>query len=166
MAVVAVDFRVDGFDLLLDPVGWAVLAVSVGRLADLDGWFTAAASVSWVGALVALPVVTTAEAGASAWVGDLTLLLQSMALFSMCTGMIRHLPADHPGRRWLDPVRWVDLAATVIVYGGGLVGGAAEAGLALPALVAIVVVFVAFVVITWTLREEPPLAGTGLAAPA
>ncbi|MFN8193194.1 MAG: hypothetical protein U0R80_02830 [Nocardioidaceae bacterium] len=165
MAVVVVDVRVNGFDLILDPAGWAILAFAVGRLSAVDGWFRAAAAFAWVGVLAAVPVVTTAEATAPRWVADLTLLLQSAVLFSMCTAMIRHLPAGHPGRRWLDPVRWVDLGATLAVY---LLTPFGDVGalLAVVGLLAFVVAAVVFVVITWTLRAEPPFASPRRMVPA
>ena len=93
MSVVALDLRLNGFDFLMDPVGWGIVAVMVGRLAGVRPAFRVASVASWVGVLVSLPQLVGEVWGVlpdCSWS-----LLQTVVLVSMCTGMIAVIGPEH-----------------------------------------------------------------------
>lgn len=163
MAIVAMDASLNGFDLLMDPVGWGILAVMVGRLADVRPAFRIASVASWLGALVTLPQLVGEVWGVLPEV--LVVVLQTVVLVSMCTGMIAVIGTGHRSATGLNVIRWADVATTA-AYLVLLFVVIRTPVVVVPLALATVVVAVCFVVMTWTLRNHEGLSGSARMAHA
>ena len=157
MSVVALDLRLNGFDFLMDPVGWGVVAVMVGRLAGVHPAFRVASVASWVGVIVTLPQLVGEVWGVLPEL--LVVLLQTVVLVSMCTGMIAVIGPEHRSAAGLNVVRWADVATTV-AYVVMIPSDIRGLAVVVPLAIATVVVAVAFVVMTWQLRHHEGLSGS------
>jgi hypothetical protein len=163
MSVVALDASINGFDLLMDPVGWGILAVMVGRLAGVRPAFRVASVASWLGALVTLPQLVGEVWGVLPEV--VVVVLQTVVLVSMCTGMIAVIGTEHRSATGLNVIRWADVATTV-AYVVLLPVAVHDPAVVIPLAVATVVVAVSFVVMTWNLRHHEGLSGSARLAHA
>lgn len=162
MIMVALDVRVPRLDVVADPVGWLVLAYSLHRLRSASGWFGAAAVPAAVGIVVSVPGFLARPQGAVV-IADI--LVQTVVVFTMCTGIMETLGPGHPWRIRFDVVRWV-LSATYLL---ALVPLPTDLPVVLSALIllalgAAVLALIGFLVLTYLLRGEPEFAGQ--AAPA
>ena len=90
LIAVVVDVRIDGPDVVPDPVGWLVALVGVARLARLHPGFGVAALGCGLGLLVSLP--DWAQPGDGS-MGLLTGVAETVVVFGTCTGVIALLPA-------------------------------------------------------------------------
>ncbi len=167
--LVVLDFRIDGFDLIPDVLGWLLVLVGLMPLAGRSPGFAAAAVASAAGALLALPLQLD-EPGLV--LGLLEAATQTVLVFGTCTGL-RAVVAEPRVRQTADRIRWADLtlaglgAAIGLVAGrgagGGQVDGAAVVTL-LVLLVATLAVAVWFLVFLWSQRARPELlSGPGTA---
>ncbi|MEZ5097129.1 MAG: hypothetical protein R2731_14115 [Nocardioides sp.] len=86
----ALDLRINGVDLLPDPVGWVLAAVGVWALAGRSLGFRVAAVLASVEAVVSLPLVVSEEIPAP--LSSLDVLLQTGFVFAVCSGLIAALP--------------------------------------------------------------------------
>lgn len=159
MLLVVLDLRIQGIDLVPDPLGWAMGAVACGSLSrsvaalppEARRWFGVTSVACAVAALPAVaewagvqhPVVTTAISVA-----------ETVVVFVTCTAIMAALPAR---RATANAVRWSDLGTSAVVL--VLVAGAtAEPGLAPLALfagLAALAVFVWFLVLLFQAAKEP-----------
>ncbi len=107
LLLVVVDLRVQGLDLVPDPIGWAVLLVGALRLVPLHRAFVVVAWASGVGLVASLPD----------WLGAQGTLLtmafsvaETVLVFATCTAVMVLAPGH---RRGADAIRWWDLGLTV-----------------------------------------------------
>ena len=154
------DDRIDGPDLVPDPVAWLVALVGVARLARLHPGFGVAAVGCGLGLLVSLPDWAQPGDGAT---GLLTGVAETVVVFGTCTGLIAVLPAR---RATAATIRGWDLglmlAVAVLTGLAGLDG--AGAGGPLTALVVVlavaaVVVLVCFLVLLFRVSGDEPEIG-------
>ncbi|MFG1946128.1 hypothetical protein [Nonomuraea sp. NPDC048826] len=115
LAVVFVAVRVDGFDVLLNPVGWAVCASSLARLGSAGDLFSRAAAFAL--GMVCLSTVALYASGVRASLGagaspviQLIGLAENVAslvgLWLVAEAVVRRLRlADRPAAA-LDVLRW------------------------------------------------------------
>lgn len=159
LLLVVLDFRVQGVDLLPDPIGWGLGAVaalslfrSVGKAQpEARRWFAATcvactaallpAVPEWVG--VQHPIITVAVAVA-----------QTVVVFATCTGVMSVLPAR---RATANAVRWSDLgtASLLAVLMGGATVVPELAPLALLTALATLAVLVWFLVLLFQAAKDP-----------
>ena len=85
LIAVVVDVRIDGPDLVPDPVAWLVALVGVARLARLHPGFGVAAVGCGLGLLVSLPDWAQPGDGST---GLLTGVAETVVVFGTCTGLI------------------------------------------------------------------------------
>lgn len=164
MVMVAFDFRVNTLDLVADPIGWVLIAVFVGRLAERSPWLRAASAIAWVGAVASLPavLVDTQQVLALTLVD---IVLETAVLFCLCTGMMALLEPGHPAKGPLNAIRWVDLATTVVVVMALPVSGGVAAAVGLVAVLVAVAVAIGFAVLLFQLRHHPAFTVARPAAP-
>lgn len=148
--LVVLDLRVNGVDVLPDPLGWLLAAVALLRLRALHVAFRVACAVSAVGVLVALPGVLGPETGLLAGAVG---LLQTVLVLTTCTAVHALLPDDGVGRvagvlRWVDVVLAVATVPLALLLADGSAGGAIDVEVALP-LVVLGGALTLGVVVTW-----------------
>jgi hypothetical protein len=163
LLVVAVDLNIDDLDLLADPIGWAMVLLAVLGLRPLHRAFAAAGGAAALGLVTSVP----------AWLGVDGLLLslalglaQVGVLFAVCTALMDLVPAR---RHLADRLRWCGVALPVVL-GPVLLLVRADDGpgrvplvvLAIVVAVALVVVFVWFLVLLFQSSRPPP----GVPAPS
>lgn len=157
MVITAFDFRINSIDLIADPAGWILIAVFAGRLATANRWFGWARAIAWTGALFSVPDMFGLDTQGLIVVA--LALLQAATLFTLCTGMIQRLGAEHPAVRWLNLVRWADVIGTVVTAVALPTVSGTEAGVAVAGVMLILVIgtAIAFLVLALTLRDHPQL---------
>jgi hypothetical protein len=158
MLLVVLDLRINGFDLLPDPLGWVVGAVAASSLARSAGelhpgarrWFGAAAVASAVAVVPAVPdwfgvqhpMITVSVTAA-----------ETVLVFATCTAIMAVLPAR---RATANAVRWLDLGLSLAF--AALIGAAVavpELGVvALLIGLASLAVFVWFLVLLFRARKD------------
>lgn len=159
LLLVVLDVRVDGFDLLPDPLGWCIGAYATGSLArGMSGpqtgapWFRVAAVACAAATLPAIPGWFGAEHPLITLVDSVA---ETVVVFATCTGIMTALP-------WLRPtanaVRWSDLGtlAVLLVLMAIVAAVPSVAPLAILAGVATLVVFVWFLVLLF--RASKPFS--------
>ena len=114
LVVVGLDLTWEGFDVIPDPLGWAVAAMALGELATRHRWFGVAARCAWAAALVSLVawVPVWGSPPDVPWVlSTLTTLLDVAVVVLVCSAFVDLLAGPDPGAarqaaviRWLDPV--------------------------------------------------------------
>lgn len=119
MLLVLLDFGINGFDLLPDPLGWLLAAVAAGRLreADVDavyhGRATAAWLLAWVAtalsALAVVVVLPTAAGVIYGIVGSVQPVVTALALLRLA----QVVDAPRLRRTWQTTV--VALVTTLVV---------------------------------------------------
>jgi hypothetical protein len=163
LIAVVIDVRIDGPDVVPDPVAWLVALVGVARLARLHPGFGVAAVGCGLGLLVSLPDWAQPGDGST---GLLTGVAETGVVFGTCTGLIALLPAR---RATAARVRGWDLGLMLAVAAlSGLAGLAGldgtGAGGPLTALVVVlavatVVVLVCFLVLLFRVSGSEPEIG-------
>ena len=156
--VVLLDFRIDGFDLLPDLVGWTLVLTAVVALRRRSGWFRVAAVAAAIELLVSLTELTQAASELSALVDAVA---TTVLLFAVTSGVIAGVGTDEI-RASGDPVRWTNLVLGVVsVLAVALLagGGAPDAGtgLVLILVLASLAAAVWFLVFCWRQRSRPEL---------
>ncbi|MEG3616244.1 hypothetical protein [Isoptericola haloaureus] len=178
LLVVAVDLKIEGFDLVVDLVGWALVARGLGTLAPRGTGFAVGA---WAGVLGGLASVAELVPGAvpdttTQVLGGLVLVAQTVVVVATCTGIARVLEHDAPVARRARRVRTAEIVVTVAVSGVAAVAALASVGSALLApadlaswgllgggvlvavgLVATFAVLIWFLVLLWSVRDRPEL---------
>ena len=155
LIIVALDLRIDGFDVLTDAVGWVMALVGLFSLAKLHGGFLVAAFAACAGLLawaanpwlgVSQDVATMAET-----------IAQTVLVFATCTALMTLVPAQ---RRTADLIRWWDLGLGIVVTLLGWALEGADSGPALLVLLLIVPVigvYIWFLVLLFRCAEEEPV---------
>ncbi|GAB3771462.1 hypothetical protein FB382_000462 [Nocardioides ginsengisegetis] len=149
MGLVAIDFNINGLDLVPDPIGWALALMAALRLASRHAGFRWAAGAAGLALLVSLP----------SWVGVSGAVLSVASyvastgfVFAVCTALIALVPHRASGAQ---TIRWADVALTVLVP---LVAWTAGPG-STPAVVLLVLagltVFVCFIVLMVQSSRDP-----------
>ena len=164
-AVVLFDLRMNGFDVVSDPVGWVLVLVALLGLTRRHTGFAVAAASAIAGTFVSLGTVLS-EPGAVLGVVEGVVL--TGVVFGTCTALIALAlsPAD---RRAADIIRWLDLGLTVLslvalpAAGEGTVHVGGAAGLlVVAAVVAAIVTVVWFLLVVWRVELRPePVAALG-----
>ena len=161
MLLVVLDLRIDGVDLVPDPVGWVIGAVAANSLSRSAGaseaarlWFRVAALSCAVMVLPAVPEFL----GAQHWV--LTFVFSvgmTLVVFATCTGIMGTLPAR---RDTANVVRWVDVGTAAALLAVGLVTELDRRAMPLLLLVglATAVMFVWFLVLLFGAAKETETA--------
>ena len=163
------DFRINGFDLLPDPLGWAIAAIGLSALSARAQALRLAMVLAAIEAVVSLPLVVTDRI--PPLLASLDTLLQTGFVFAVCTGLITLLPHRPDRAGAANVIRWLDLGLTLMILPIGLVADRSTGALAATGAFAIVLVLVAFAVGVWfvvllfQVRHDPAVgrAGTGAA---
>lgn len=160
LLLVILDFRIDGFDLLPDLVGWPLVLIGLLPLFPRHGGFAVATVAAGGATLLAIPQQLS-EPGPVLTV--LETVLETAVTFGTCTGVIA-VVAEPAIRRTAGIIRWTDLALTVVATLVGLAarGGTdgAAAGPLLLLAVASLGVAIWFLVFLWSNRRRAELAPT------
>ena len=160
LAVVAVDLRFNGADIVTDGIGWVLAFVGLLALARLHGGFQVAAVAAAVGGI--------------SWAGDPWLGIdrdlaswgevaaQTVVVFAMCTALMTLVPEK---RESANRIRWADLGlGLVAVLVGAMFEGTYDAGPALLILLLVIPALVVFVCFLVLLLRCAPLAPQPVAA--
>ena len=160
LLIVVCDLRVDGFDLVSDPVGWILVLVALLGLTRLHPGFVLAATAAGLGTLVGCGAVLDEP-------GPLLRQLEGVAttgvVFGTCTALTV-LAASSRDRSAANTIRWIDVGLTVLGFvpllltGGETVEVEAEfALLIVPLLLLAFGVLIWFLVLVWRvdLLETP-----------
>lgn len=162
LILVVADLRIDGIDVIPDPVGWALVMIAAWQVRSRHAAFRWAFVAGALGLLSSLPGWVGAE-------GSLLMLLDTLAttglVFATCTGIAAR-SARHG--RLAGQLRWWDLGLTLPPL--LLTPLAVDDSSGLSALVplvlvwglAVFVVFVVFLVLLFRVsRAEPQAVGAG-----
>ncbi|HET7735921.1 MAG TPA: hypothetical protein VFK52_08115 [Nocardioidaceae bacterium] len=146
------DFRIDGLDLIPDPLGWVVSAVALGTLATLHVGFQVAGVACWV---AALPSVVDMIDGGQPLVTTIVTIATLVFVFATCTAIMPVVPERAASA---NALRWTDLALTFALI--PLVFAARTAGdfaaLAVIGVIAALAVFVWFLVLLFQTAKLTP----------
>ncbi|MFC4784318.1 hypothetical protein ACT8ZV_07575 [Nocardioides sp. MAHUQ-72] len=153
MLLVLLDLRVDGLDLVPDPLGWLLALAAAGSLSRLHPAFPVVAVACGLGLVASGPD----------WVGrggpvvavEIT-VAETVVVFATCTAVMALLPERRGGA---NALRWWDLGLTLVLTVLLLVAaGEPDVGvLALLVGIAELVVFVCFIVLLFkAARATPP----------
>jgi hypothetical protein len=162
LVMVVADVRINGLDLVPDPVGWLVALVAAVRLARWHRGFLLGAAGSVLGLVVSLPDWV---GGGPGWVQPATTVAETAVVFGTCTALVALLPER---RTSANLVRWWDLGlmlvAVLVVFPVAFDGeppglGAVGMALALALGLATVVVFVCFCVLVLRASGDSPEMG-------
>lgn len=172
LVVVMLDLRIGGFDLLADPLGWALALTGLARLRPLHPGFRVAVVAAAVGLVISIPQTFGEPGNVLVAIDSVT---STVLTFSVCTAMIALLPAV---RTWAETVRWADLALAAISLVGTSISSGSQADLAsgealgvsgpgvvlvLLLVVAAVTVHIAFLLLLWRHRLQIPPTWSGAA---
>lgn len=159
--LVAFDLRIDDVDLLLDPVGWAMMVVSLWGLRVRYRVFGTAAVACCLGFVVSLPGVVAEPPWALTSVES---VVQTVFVFTTCTGIVRTVPRYAEAA---NLVRWIDLGLMVLVVLAVFLVDESDVEALAPAVIglgiAVLAVAVWFVVLLFRSASAAPV---GQAAPA
>lgn len=157
-ALVLVDLRFNGFDLVPDLVGWGLVLWGLVPLTGRDGWFRLALGAAVVELMLAL-------LGVGQPTGGIALLIDMVAtmtfIFAVVTGIITAVDRDDV-RAAGDPVRWTNLAVGLMVLflvaavDGDQVADLSD-GVTLLVVLAGLGAVVWFLVFCWKQRAQPEL---------
>ena len=159
----ALDFRINGLDLLPDPLGWAIAAIGLSALSARSPALRVAMILAAIEAVVSLPLVVTDEI--PPLLSSLDTLLQTGFVFAVCTGLIALLPHRPDRAGTANIIRWLDLGLTVLIVPVAMTAGSSPEGLARVGPFAIVLVLVGlavaawFVVLHFQVRRDPAVGG-------
>lgn len=160
--LVFVDFRIDGVDLIPDPLGWLISAIALGSLAGLNPGFRVASIACFVAILPSAPEMFGAE---NEVLDVLITIATTVLIFATCSGVMGSAPALHGSA---NALRWADLWATCAMVPLML---AVESDEDLEALVVLAVVamlglFVWFLVLLFRASRAPGGVPRPAGAPA
>lgn len=157
LLVVLVDLRVNGPDLVPDPLGWLLALVAVLGLRGWHRGFSLAAAGCGLGLLASLPDWARPDV---TWVSTLTTVATTLVVFGTCTALMALVPGRRAGA---NAIRWWDLALTapVVLLGALLPGpprevhGPVATVLVLVLALAVLLVFVSFLVLVLRASRGP-----------
>ncbi len=163
LVIAAIDVRIGGFDLISDPVGWALALWGLSRIRGLHRGLEVAAGAAVVGLVASLP---QAVATPGPLVTAVDTVVSVVLTFSTCTALMALLPDPGP-RVWADRVRWADLALGAVSLSlgltfSGLTPPIGLAVLAIPLVVVAILVLIAFLLLLWRHRHLVPPVPVGL----
>jgi len=159
LLLVLLDLRVNGLDLVPDPVGWLAVLLAARSLSPLHRAFAWSVAASVLGLVASVPEWLGTG---GALVSAATSVAETVLVFATCTAIIALVPAR---RSAADAIRWADLGLS-LAFVPVLLLAAADPDLgALTLLVglAAMVVFVCFLVLLFrtaghsgkTIRNTP-----------
>ncbi|MDO8147308.1 hypothetical protein Q6350_02580 [Isoptericola sp. b515] len=174
LVIVVLDLRFDGFDVVVDLIGWILVVKALRLLAVRDRAFAVAAVgavLGGLGSIVQLVPGLTVGAGVVSVLGAVETLALTVVVVAICTGIARVLAHEPQVVRHARILRATDVALTVVALGlgsspvllsagptpgttGWLVGAGAVV-LLLGALTFVVLIW--FLVFLWRLRDRPEL---------
>jgi hypothetical protein len=155
---VVADLRYNGFDLIPDLMGWAVVLSGLAKLVGRSPWFTAGAVAAACGVLVGLPLLLAEPGPLLSAVEGVVL---AVVVFGTCTG-IRDVVANERTRGTANLFRWAELVLTLVALPATLlvgpteVTGTAAFGVVVGVLAALAF-FACFLVFLWSNRSDPAL---------
>ena len=158
LVIVALVAKVNGFDLLPDPLGWALVVYGVGLLPALP-WAGTVRFLCWlalaVSVLLWLPAVTDAIADADASLEWAASLPQIAAVGTLCAALAR-TAGEQGDRKARD---WLRTACTLVVLTGlvPVVALAAEPS-AIGAMIALGLVTIVIVIVLLFAYSSRPWA--------
>ncbi|MGB0101586.1 MAG: hypothetical protein WBP61_15010 [Nocardioides sp.] len=103
LILVVLDFRVQGVDLIPDPVGWVMAALALTALRTIHRGFSVAGVAAWLAVLPSVPEWFGAE---SAPIAASTALAMLVTQFATCTAVMAVSP---PRAASASAVRWLTL---------------------------------------------------------
>ncbi len=169
IGIVIFDLRIDGFDYLIDVVGWVLCAMAAARLGGDSRWFHVAMWAAIVGGVVSLTENFDVEQ--SAWLVVPASLAQLVLAWAVCTGIIEKLSESTSAhvevhrRRAVEAnrVRWT-VAATFIaisLLAPFMIATSTDVGVGalLPLIIVCLVAYVWFLFLVIRLRGNPSLQG-------
>jgi hypothetical protein len=160
LLIVVCDLRVDGFDLISDPIGWILVLVALLGLTRLHVGFVLAAAAAGLGTLVGCGAVLD-EPGVM--LRELESIAMTGVVFGTCTAVVA-LAASSRDRSAANTIRWIDLGLTALGFVAAFLSGGetVEVGeegalLIVPLLLLAFGVLIWFLVLVWRvdLLEEP-----------
>jgi hypothetical protein len=143
MLVVFVDLRFDGFDFVVDLVGWVLAYVGLRNLYKLDRAFRPATGFAGLGAIVSLTQLIPSDGELAGWLGAaVETVAWAGVVICSCTGLMR-IAEGVGDRRFAARVGWLRSAAFVAVVMALTIGWGADAagGLGAVAFLAVAVGF-------------------------
>jgi hypothetical protein len=161
LLIVVVDIRVDGFDLVVDAVGWLLAVIGTGRLRAVDPWFRAAFGGAVVGGIGSLAQVVTGTPGMIQTAVETVAI--TVVVFGVCTVVARVAALEHPtlaGRA--RAIRAADVVTSAVSLVLSLLTGGATTVPVMGATVVLVLLFalvtlavlVCFLVLVWVVRRR------------
>lgn len=176
IGIVIFDLRIDGFDYIVDVVGWALCAVAAARLGSASRWFHVAMWTAILGGIASLSEIFDVEQSPWFVVSEsLTLLVLA---WSVCTGIMEVLSRTpersfelHPRRiEQANRIRWTVAVTSVILGLLAPLMTAIDAGsgalILLPVVVVGLIAYVWFLVFVARMRHNPALQGGTRTVPA
>ena len=158
LGLVVADLRLNGFDVIPDLLGWAVVLGGLARLVGRSPWFAAAAVAASCGVVLGLPLLL-AEPGPLVSAAEGVVL--AVLIFGTCTG-IQDVVTSERTRDTANRIRWTGLVLYLVALPANLFAGPTE--VTGPAAFGVVVVVVAvlayfawFLVFLWSNRSDPAL---------
>ena len=109
--LVFIDFRIDGFDLIPDPLGWGMCAAAAASLSSLHRGYVYAGWASLIGVVVSLPDWVDPEAASGA-LGVVMLVVSTALVFATCTAIMATAPSRAGTAR---AIRASDLLLTAVL---------------------------------------------------
>lgn len=97
------DFRIDGLDIIPDPLGWVIAAVALGTLSRLHVGFQVAAVAGWVAVLPSVIEMLDAD---QSLITTIVALATTVFVFATCTAIMATAP-QLAGQA--NAIRWIDL---------------------------------------------------------
>lgn len=158
LLVVALDLRIEGLDLLVDPLGWALALSGWFALQGRNSWFGGAVAGGLVGCAVSIFAVTQPLDGLPSMVDTIA---QTAVVFCTCSAIAR-LAGNLADRKAANTIKWLDLGLGIVAALVVVAARSTEAGgmvvLVLPLIVAALATFVWFLVLVFRVGREPALA--------
>lgn len=156
MLLVAVDLRIDTFDVLPDPVGWLLVVVGALALRSHSRWFGLVVLAGSLGVMISAPQVlgpldsTPFELAST--------LAETVVVFGMCSGIRDAISQDQGIRTTAHRIRVADLLLVALLM-ALVLAGPDLAPVLLVAVLATLGVFVWFCVFLLGHRRHPELQG-------
>ncbi len=104
LIIVLLDFRIQGVDLIPDPIGWVMAALALCSLRPLHGSFYVAGVAAWLAVIPALPEWVGVEGSLITVLTDLALVVVEVAT---CTALMTVSPARGTTAY---TIRWLSVA--------------------------------------------------------
>ena len=161
LLVVVADVDVGGLDLVPDPLGWAVVAVAVGRLARRTPGFGPLRTVAGLAAVGSLVQWVLGPAGGGSAVVAFVLGVPATVFYVLLPALVAREAVRQPAPEPVRPRPYAALALTwaVVAVLVTVAGLARSAVLAVPVLLLGFGYLVVLVVLLWRDHDRPWLGG-------